>query len=93
MALQQEDILKIAQLVPGNISIYRVSNFVLIPLYISKKVASLSDMTIEEYKDGYGWVQIQKTTDKNVWGQFINLSAFSKIVGLTRAQLRYQLGL
>lgn len=50
-------------------------------------------VTIEEYKDGYGWVQIQKTTDKNVWGQFINLSAFSKIVGLTRAQIRYQLGL
>ncbi len=50
-------------------------------------------ITIEEFQEGSGWVQIEKTTDKNVWSQFINFSAFSKLVGLTRAQLRYRLKL
>lgn len=48
-------------------------------------------ITIEEYQEGQGWCLVVKTTDKKSWLNFINLSAFSKLVGLTRGQMRYKL--
>ena len=54
MNLNQDDIIKIAQIVPGIISIYRVVGVSLEPLYFSENVAALSGLSTKEYKKYIG---------------------------------------
>jgi signal transduction histidine kinase/CheY-like chemotaxis protein len=54
MDLNQDDILKIAQIVPGIISIYKVVGVSLEPLYFSEDAATLSGLSINEYKEYIG---------------------------------------
>lgn len=47
-------------------------------------------ITVEQMVDGQ-WQTITKTTNENVWKDFINLSAFCKLLKITRGQLRYRM--
>lgn len=50
-------------------------------------------VTVEQWVDGLGWQQVTRTTQPNMFLEFINLSGFANLVKKTRGQLRYQLGI